>query len=37
MITLAHSVVNIAFVNEVRVFKSVCECRIINSEVLAEK
>lgn len=36
-ITLAYSVVNIAFVNEIRVFKSVSECRIINSKVLAEK
>jgi len=35
MITLVYSVVNIAFVNEIRVFKSVRECRIINGKDLA--
>lgn len=37
MIKLAYLVVNIAFVNEVRVFKSVGECTIINSKVFTEK
>jgi hypothetical protein len=37
MITVAYAVVNVAFVNEMRVFQSVSECRIINSKILAEK
>lgn len=31
IVTLAYSIVNIAFVNEIRVFQSVSECRIIKS------